>query len=309
MNRALAAARRFLPVAISAGFLLYLAHRIDWRAALDRLTLDTALRFIGPLAVWNFVTLAIEAQCLHRVTAACGAAVDRITAARIKSACYLLSLLHYAAGATALAFLVRRRTGTPLSEAASAVFVIALLDMGSVAGLALVAGALAPEATGALRSGLLALLLAGLAAGFVLLRSRWPIGPLEAVRTLPILRAFRALATPVLAELVALRVAFVVCYVVMTGSLFLAFGVEIGPLDLALRVAVLLILSTLPIAVAGIGTAQVAFVTLFDGWASREELLSMSLLLSVTLVAARTLLGLAFAGELTREAREAAGTD
>ena len=296
--------RRALPVIVSAALLAYLAATIDLRAAIDHLSPETVLRFVLPLVLWNATTLAIEGHCLHRVTAACGRPIARTTAARLKSACYLLSLFHYAAGATALSFLLRRRMGSSLAEAASAVFVIALLDAGTVLGMAALAGALLPTVGTALRSGLLLGLLAALVAGFLLLRTRRSIGPLDRLRELEILRAIRTIPSPTLAELVFLRILFVACYVGMVGGLFWAFGVEIAPISLALKVAVLLLISTLPIAVAGIGTAQVAFVSLFSGSTSQAELLSMSILMSVALTLARALLGLAFARELTREARK-----
>jgi len=305
--RAAERVRRALPIFVSAALVAYLAHRIDLRAALDHLTLETTLRFLAPLAVWNGVTLLIEAHCLHRVTAACGHALPRTTAARIKSACYLLSLFHYAAGATALTFLLRRRMDTSLARAASAVFVIALLDVGSVAGMALLAGSLLPALGAGLRSGLLLALLAGVAAGFFVLRTKRSLGPLEPLRALELLGAFRTIPLATLLELVALRIAFVACYVGMVAGLFHAFDVEIGLVELALAVAVLLLVSALPIAVAGIGTAQVAFVTIFAKQAPQDVLLSMSILMSIALTLARALLGLAFAGELGREAKEALG--
>ncbi len=298
-------ARRVLPIVVSAVLLAYLAATIDLRAAIDHLALATVLRFALPLALWNAATLAIEAHCLQLVTAACGRPISRGIAARIKSACYLLSLFHYAAGATALSFLLRRRMGSSLAEAASAVFVIALLDVGSVVGMATLAGAFLPAVGTALRSSLLLGLLAALVAGFSFLRTRRSLGPLDRLRDLEILRAIRTIPSHTLAELVLLRMLFVACYVGMVAGLFWAFEVEISPISLALKVAVLLLISALPIAVAGLGTAQVAFVGLFSGTASQAELLSMSILLSVALTLARALLGLAFARELTREVREA----
>ena len=89
-----------------------LAATIDLRAAIEQLSPETVLRFALPLAPWNAATLAIEGHCLHRVTAACGRPIARTTAARLESACDLLSLFHYAAGATALSFLLRRRMGS-----------------------------------------------------------------------------------------------------------------------------------------------------------------------------------------------------
>lgn len=293
--------RRVLPVAVSVALLAYLAWTIDLRAALDHLSLETTLRFAGPLLLWNFVTLAIEAHCLHRVTAALGHAVDRVTAARMKAACYLLNLLHYAAGAAALAMLLRRRTGTSLGEAASAVFVIVVLDMGCVVGLAVLAASGLPEVGSALRGGLLVLLLLAVVGGFAFLRTQRALGPLESIRGLEVLRAARAIPAGSLVELVGLRILFVASYVALSAALFRAFDVEIGLVPLAMKVAILLVISALPIAAAGLGTAQLAFVTLFAGITSDAELLSMSILLSLGLTVARALLGLVFSRELVRE--------
>lgn len=301
MTRLLRFLRLALPVVVSVSLLVHLARTIDLQAALDHVSLATALRFAAPLLVWNFTTLAIEAHCLHRVTAACGRAIDRTTAARIKGACYLLSLLHYAAGAAALSLLLRRRMGTSLAEAASAVFVIALLDMGSVIGLAVLAAAWQPEFGAALRGGLLLGLLLAVAGGFVFLRTRRSLGPLDRLRDLEILRAARTIPARRLAELVVLRILFVGSYVALTAALFRAFEVEVALVPLALKVSILLVVSALPIAAAGLGTAQLAFVTLFAGSASDAELLSMSVLLSIGLTLARALLGLGFSRELVRE--------
>ncbi len=294
--------RRALPVAVSLSLLGYLAATIDVRAAFARLSLDTALRFAGPLLLWNFATLALEAHCLHRVIDASGHALSRLEAARIKAACYLTSLLHYAAGAATLSLLLRRRTGTGLAEAVSAVFVLVLLDVGSVLGLAALAGAALPGAGTALRGGLLTVLLAGIAAGFGILRTRRSLGPLDALRELEVLRVARTLPLARLLELVALRILFVASYVALTAALFRAYDVGFEPIALAMKVAILLAISALPIAAAGLGTAQVAFVTLFRGSAPDAELLSMSVLLSLGLTLARSLLGLAFSRELVREA-------
>lgn len=293
--------RRGLPVVVSLALLGYLAATIDLRAALAHLSLDTALRFAGPLLLWNFATLAIEAHCLHRVTAACGHAVSRLAAARIKAACYLLSLVHYTAGAAALSLLLRRRMETGLTEALSAVFVIVLLDMGSVIGLAALAAAGLPDAGAALRGGLLLALAAAVVAGFAFLRTPRSLGPLDALRNIEVLRVARTLPMARLLELVALRVVFVASYVALTAALFRAYDVGFEPVALAMKVAILLAISALPIAAAGLGTAQLAFVTLFRGSAPDAELLSMSILLSIGLSLARALLGLAFARELVRE--------
>ena len=73
-------------------------------------------------------------------------------------------------------------------------------------------------------------------------------------------------------------------------------------------VAALALVAALPIAVAGIGTSQVAFVCLFRHWVSPDVLLACSLVFSVTLGVMRAGFGLLFARELVSEARGAQST-
>ena len=62
------------------------------------------------------------------------------------------------------------------------------------------------------------------------------------------------------------------------------------------------LVAALPIAVAGLGTSQAAFVYLFADIAPAERLLAMSLVLSFGIISLRAAMGLCFARELTREA-------
>ena len=60
--------------------------------------------------------------------------------------------------------------------------------------------------------------------------------------------------------------------------------------------------SALPIAVAGLGTGQAAFLVAFRGVAPPETLLALSLALSTGMIAVRGTMGLVFAREFAREA-------
>lgn len=298
--------RRALPIAVSVGLLAYLFSKIDLREALAYLSLDVLLRFLGPVILFNFVTLFIESICLNRVAQACGAMLDAWTAARIKAACYLLSLLNYAVGAVGLSVLLRRRAGLGLADAGGMVFTISLFDIGSVLALAALGATFTVSGALGIRLGLVLALLGAILAGFVFLRARISMGPLDRIRNLDLFRAPRTLPLQTLLELFVLRGLFVLCYVALMGSLFWAFEVEVGVFQLALNVAILLAVSALPIAAGGLGTGQIVFVELFSGAAPDAELLAMSILFSASLVIARALLGLVFAAEFTREALEAA---
>ncbi len=296
--------RRTLPFLVSGAALFYLFARIDLRVALDYFTLPVLLGFLGPLLLFSVATLAIEAWCLHRIAAATPSAapLSWLTAARIKLACYLLGVLHYALGAGGVSVLLRRRTGVSLADAIGMVFVITLFDMGSVLLWAGLGGALQPETAGFLRFGVIGALLAAIIAGFAFLRAPLNLGPLEPLRGLPILGAARTLPLPLLAEIGFLRLIFVGCFVVLVRALFVCFDVEAGWLELAVKVGVMLVVSALPLAAGGLGTGQLVFVELFAGSANEAKLLAMSVLLSVALIISRAVLGLLFASEFAREA-------
>jgi hypothetical protein len=291
--------RIVIPFAISVALFAYLFSRIDAIAVGDAMTTTIALRWALPLVIFNVVTLAIESHCLHRVAVASGTLLDHWTAARIKAACYLLSVLNYVLGAAGLSVLLRRRAGFKLADAASMVFLISLLDVGAVLGLAaLGAGFLRSSALG-IRIGLIGSMIAVILAGFLFLRFPTRVARLD------VFRAPRTASISLLLSLGTLRVIFLLCYVALTGALLWAFEIEVGPIRLGLNVAIMLAVSALPIAAGGLGTGQLAFVELYRGLAPEAELLAASLVLSFGLISTRALLGASFALEFTREALSA----
>ena len=64
-------------------------------------------------------------------------------------------------------------------------------------------------------------------------------------------------------------------------------------------------MGALPIAVAGLGTVQLATVQLFGAYADEATLIACSLSMQAAMVAVRMSMGLVFAREFTREAVEA----
>ena len=304
-NRIEQFARRTLPFLISAALLAYVFKRIDIRVALDHFTLDVILRFLGPLALFSFVTLLIEAQCLHRVIGANpedARPVSRLTAARIKAACYLLGVLNYAIGAAGLSILVRRRTGASIAVAVGMVFLVSLFDIGSVLAWVALGGVWLQTETYGLRIGLVGLMIAAIAGGFIFLRLPFSLGPLDSIRELPLLRAAREVPIKLLLEIGVLRLLFVGCFVLLVRGLFWSFEVDVTWSELAFKVGIMLVVSALPIAAGGLGTGQIVFVELFSGAASDPRLLAMSVVFSMAMIMSRALIGVLFASEFAREA-------
>ncbi|MEM9175952.1 MAG: hypothetical protein AAGC67_12025 [Myxococcota bacterium] len=298
------AARIALPFVVSLGLLAWILDRIDIRLALDHVTADVLLRFVPAILIFSAVTLAIEAHCLHRVVAARpedAAPLRRSAAARIKAACYLIGVLNHLIGAGGLALLVRRRTGASIAVATGIVLLIALLDAGVVLASIVLGGSWLRVDSVGVQLGLVGALVTTGVAGFVFLRAPADLGPLEPVRSLPLFNAARLVPLPTLVELGLLRIGIFVCFASLVAGLFAAFDVPIGALRLFFGVGVMLAIAALPFAVASIGTGQVAFVTVFSGLARDAELLAMSLVLTTSIIVARSLLGLVFAAEFTRD--------
>lgn len=302
-------ARTVVPFVVSALLLAYVFDRIDIRIALDFLTLETVLRFCGPLLLFSIVTLVIEAQCLYRVVAenaADASRLSRTTAARIKAASYLLGVLNYALGAAGLSVLLRRRTQASIAAAAGMVVLISLFDIGSVLVWVVTGGAFLQTETAGLRLGLFAAMIGAIVAGFLFLRAPITMGPLEVVRQLPILRAARLAPIRLLVEIGLLRLFLVGCFVALVWALFWAFKTPVDPLALAFNVGIMLVVSALPVAAGGLGTGQIVFVELFSGIAPDTQLLAMSVVFSFAMIFSRAAVGLLFAPEFTEEALAAA---
>ena len=189
-------ARILAPIAVTSIVFVYLFTRIDVKAVGEALSVEIFVLWVLPLLAFSAVTVAIEAQCLHRVVPVAHATIDRWTAARIKAACYLLGILNYALGAAGLSVLLQRRARLGLADAASVVFLISLFDVGAVLVLAAAgAGFVDVDALG-VRIGLVGGLIGAIIAGFFFLRAPIRMGPLDRVRQLDVFRAPRTASIP-----------------------------------------------------------------------------------------------------------------
>jgi len=224
----------------------------------------------------------------------------------MKAASYPLGLLNYALGAGALTYLLRRRGGLRLSEAAGIVMLIALFDLGLLLLLSALGVTLLSSQKIAFQIGVIMVGMFGIAAGFAFLRTPISLGPLDRIRDLELFRAARETPLDRLATLALLRLGFVVSFMLLCGAALASFDVWIPPGDLAVGVAAVSLVTSLPIAIAGLGTGQMAFVYMFRHWGSPEILLASNLALTAALILIRASIGLIFAREFTREALAAA---
>ena len=297
------ALRRAAPVVVSAAALAWVLGRFDLAKIGAALSAEVALVLVPALLVYGAATLVLESASIVRLLPTRAPGFGAWMAARIKCASYLLTIVNYALGGAALTMLLRRRAGIGLGEAAGVVLLIAATDLLVVLGLgAIAASSLGGDDAPAVRAGVVALVGVGWFGGILLLRSPAPLGPLERLRSLSVFEALRATSPARLLELLGMRSLFSVCFIGVAGAAFAAFGIEIAPARLVVGMMILAVVGALPIAVAGLGTGQVAAVYVFAGVAPPETLIALSLVLSAGMIALRAGMGAVFAREYTREA-------
>lgn len=294
-----------LPFLVSVALLAWIFHdqEIAFSELHDQLTPGAAQIFIPVLLAFLAISLLIEAICLVDVVSHTHRLPGLLVAARIKAASYPLGILNYALGIGAVTILLRRRVGMSLAEAAGAVMVIGLFDLATLIGIIAVGAALMGVATPGLKVGVVALAAIAIVLGFVFLRVPISLGWLEKVRGWSILVPARTLPLPVLVRLAGLRLIFTANFIALGWTVLYGFGVtDIPLLALAVNICILLLVAALPIAAAGLGTGQIAFIALFKPWGDPAVLLAASLTLSLGLIVTRAAIGLLFAQEFTAEA-------
>ena len=303
MNRASRIAQRAVPAVVSIAALSMLLINTEPEKVVAALTWQVALVMVPALLGYGAVTLLLESISILRLISPVPPGFGAWTAARIKSASYLLGIVHYALGVAALSVLVRRRAGLGLAESASVVLLISSADLVVVLGMGAVGAALVETDAPTVSAGILAAAGVGFFGGLALLRAPGSLGPLERIRSLSVFEALRTLPLRRLAELLAIRAFFTVCFIGVAGCAFPAFGLPLPPLgELVVGMMIIAIVGVLPIAVAGIGTVNLAFVAVFGSAGDKDTLTAMSLVLSAGMIGLRVGMGVIFAREFTREA-------
>jgi hypothetical protein len=301
MSRRKMMAQRLLPAVVSLGALVWLSTTIDPSALGEALSWRVVAVLLPTLIGYGIVTLALEAASVVMLMSRRPEGFGLWTAARIKSASYLLGIVNYALGAGALTVLLRRRAGIGLGESASIVLLITSVDMLILMIMAATGTTLIETGAPGVRAGLFALLVVGFVVGMTVLRMPGNLGPIERLRSLTIFEALRTTPLSLLARLAVMRVCFTSSFIALGGAAFVGFGIEVPLSDLVVGMVVVGVVSALPIAVAGLGTGQIAVVEAFGQFADRETLLALSLALTAGLLTLRAGMGLLMAREFTRE--------
>ena len=304
MSRRKMLLQRLLPAVVSIGALAWVLSTIEPAALVDALSWNVVAVLVPTLIGYGVVTLALEAASIVLLMSKRPEGFGLWTAARIKTASYLLGIVNYTLGAGALTVLLRRRAGIGLGESASIVLLITSIDMLILMIMAAAGTTLVETGAPGVRAGLFALLVVGFVVGMTILRMPGNLGPIERLRALTVFEALRTTPLSRLARLAVLRVFFTSSFIALGGAAFVGFGIDVPLSDLVVGMVVVGVVSALPIAVAGLGTGQIAVVEAFGRFADRETLLALSLVLTAGLLSLRAGMGLLMAREFTREVLE-----
>ena len=308
MSPSLRALRNGAPIAVSVGIFAWLLARddIDVAGVLGSLDPAALAGLVVAVLAYGAVSVAIEALSLVRAIGQPLSWPLLVLAGRIKAASYLAYTVHYSIGVGALSILLRRRMGLGLAQATGVVLLVAAFDLAFTLAAAMLGLGMLETETQSLRAGVVVAASSMLVAGFLLLRTRVSLGPLDRLRDLELFRAAREAPGRVVLEILVLRGVFVGCFFTVAGAALYIFGIQPSLPVLLVNVSILALVVALPIAVAGLGTGQAAFVYLFRDFGEPDALLGCSLALSAGLITLRAGMGLAFAREWAREAIQAA---
>ena len=305
-TRLTARLRALAPLLVSLAALVWLfSGDIDVLGVVRSTGPGELARLGAAVLAYGALSLAIEACSLVRMSGVPLARFGLWDAARIKAASYLAYVVHYGVGVGALSVLLRRRTDLSLADSAGVVLLIGSFDLGMTLMVATVGALFAGRELGLVVPGVIFAGGATLIVGLIALRSPVSLGPLEPLRRLTVFRATREAPLSRLAELFVLRLVFVLSFFALSVLALRIFDIVPPLAVLVVNSSIVVLVGALPIAVAGLGTSQLAFVSVFRGYGEPETLRACSLALWVALIGMRAGTGLLFAREYAREALQA----
>jgi len=299
------AARRVLPVLLTAGFFYIVLRHIPYQRLLAALGEANYVRFLALMipntviyVAWDTFVLAVAVRWFH-------GPVRYRDLLPLRAASYIVSVLNTNAGRGALAVLVGRLLDRPFLQVGSTVIFLVLTEythlvawatLGIVAfGSELTRPLLwVPPAVAAFWLLFFAYARVGRscqsdppAPTVTILISRWLTAPWRGA----LLRTFRLAPARRYVEIVLLRAPMFFVSLCLYYFAAPAFGFSI-PFDHMLTfLPVVFMVAALPITVARLGTTQAAWILLFGGFAPAERLLAFSLATALTFALTRALVG------------------
>ncbi len=314
--------RRWLPPVGTVALLAYLVRSTDIDGVRAAFAAADGPQLLGGIALGTVVTWLADSACLgwliRRTLAGRGngAAFGLREVAPLKAASYILNIVNYNAATLGMAWIVARRRGVGFLEATAALAVLSWLDLVALALLVTVGLQVAPDLLGGtpgLQERLEAIsavvMVAALISVFVL-QSRLPLGPLERLRQLAVVRPLASLAPTAMALGLLMRAGFVMLYVAINHQLMVAFGLQPSVGALMVLVPVITVVGVVPLSVSGLGTTQILARTLYAsfvpaGVAAAPLIDAFTTTLIVGFILARLVVAAPFLGRIWRELRAA----
>lgn len=309
-DRVAATARRTAPWAIAAAILWFLFDRVPiadaWIATREARLLEFALVTAVAVTAWWLIESGTLAYLFTRFNA-------RLTwadARSLRALTYLVTPINWNLGTAAIILHLRRSKGIDAMESTSTMLFYGLIDLMVLAMLALVGASTLPAspAIASVQHG--AAIAAGFAFGLLVLlmtsRPRW--GWLMRFRGAGINSTHRKATVRDVAIVAGVRTCYFGLFVVYYWLGTHAFNAPI-PLLLALAATpIILVVASLPITPAGLGTQQAAMLYFFGPYGSEAAILAFALSFPVAFIFTRLPLGLLFIRDLAalRESQRAA---
>jgi hypothetical protein len=279
--------RAILPWVVALAILVFLFARIDANSTWSALREADSARYLTIACAFALLWLAIDAAVLTRVFAPLGAELSWLEMARERAATYPLMILSYHLASAALVARLATRTSTSLSRLGGGILLHYLVDLLALGGISLAAAsALDGPLASALRPllGVLTLGAAGLLLAGRLVRRH--------LQGRPVVEAIAALSSTDIALVLLGRCAWYGSFSIFVWATAACFSLRFSLVDVAARMPLVLAISALPIAPAGLGTGQGAFLVLFEGLGTPPQLFAYALVFGATLIVLRIPLGM-----------------
>ena len=264
--------RQALPWVVSAALVAYLVATTDLPRFWHAVRGVALLPFLAVTVISVLSAFFYETFCLTQAFRRFNAPVTVRELLPVKAASFLLNIVNYHAASGGIAVFLRKTRGVPLLEAASTFLFLCVTDV--LALLLLVGAGLALAPAGlsvATREGLtivLAVLGLASACGLLYWLVGWNFFVLGRLRGWRVFSTFRQARPADWFTFVGLRLGLVLIYTAEAWLFLALFDVPVPPGAMLALYPIVVLVWTIPVSIAGLGTAQVAIRALFGSFAA-----------------------------------------
>ena len=300
LDRVAAVARQAAPWAIAAAILWFVFERVPiadaWNAAAEARLFEFALVTAAMVTGWWL----LESRAFAYLFTRFNAPVSWGEARSLRGVTYLATPINWNLGTAAIILHLRRSKGIGAVQSTSSMIFYQTIDLMVLSTLALAGSSALPtspaiaqiQRAAAIADGFAIIQLAAIMAS----RPRWAW--LQRLREVGIFSTHRQATARDLLILVAVRTCYFSGFVLYFWLGTHAFQTSVPLLFAMAATPIILVLGSLPITPAGLGTVQAAMLYLFAPFGSEAAILAFALAYPVALICARLPIGLLFVREL-----------